>query len=332
MTSETFRAFTSAAAEGRPDRGVGTTGRNDLPDDGVLVAVEWSSVNYKDALATLPEGRVARIAPLIPGIDLAGVVLESSAEGIAPGQSVIAHGYDLGVSHHGGFAELASVPAGWVVPLPDGLELRDAMVVGTAGYTAALSVLALEAHGLTPDAGPVLVTGATGGVGSLAVAMLAARGYRVSASTGKADAGSYLGDLGATEIVERSELDAPGGKPMEKPRWAGAVDCVGGATLANVVKRLQYGGAVAASGNTGGVDLATNVFPFILRGVSLLGIDSVQTPLARRREVWGRIATDLRPRDLAAIGHEVTLDQLDEALVNVHEGRSRGRAVVNVRA
>jgi acrylyl-CoA reductase (NADPH) len=330
--STSFRAFTSMAADRKADRGVTTMTTDDLPGDGVLVEVHWSSVNYKDALASTPDGRVARIAPLICGVDLAGVVVESDAEGFAPGDRVIAHGYDLGVARHGGFAELARVPAGWLVPVPAGLDLRDAMVIGTAGYTAAQSVVALEDHGLRPADGPVLVTGATGGVGSAAVGILAGLGFDVAASTGKPGSADYLRGLGAKEIVDRSELAAEGGKPMEATRWAAAVDCVGGATLANVVKRLHYGGAVAASGNTGGVELTTSVFPFILRGVSLLGIDSVQTPIERRRAVWQRLATDLRPRGLAEIGHDVTLDQLEGALVDVRAGRVEGRAVVSLRA
>jgi acrylyl-CoA reductase (NADPH) len=331
MTTRSFRAFTSAAADRKPDRGVTTLTEADLPADGVLIGVEWSSVNYKDALATLPAGRVARISPLVPGVDLAGVVVESDVDGLAAGDRVIAHGYDLGVSRHGGYAEFARVPADWIVPAPDSLDLRDAMVIGTAGYTAALSVVALEEHGLTPGAGPVLVTGATGGVGSMAVGILAARGYEVVASTGKPESESYLRGLGASEILPRSELGEAGGKPLEATKWAAAVDCVGGATLANVIKRLHYGGAVAASGNTGGVEITSSVFPFILRGVALLGIDSVQTPIERRRAVWARLATDLRPQGLDAIGHEVTLDDLEKALDQVYAGAAEGRSVVNLK-
>lgn len=324
-TSDSFRAFTAASADGGFTRGVGTLSVDDLPDDGVLVAVERSSVNYKDALASTPDGRVARISPLVPGIDLAGTVVET-------GEPVIAHGYDLGVSRHGGFAAFAKVPADWLVPLPDGLDLRQAMVIGTAGFTAALSVVALEERGLTPDDGPVLVTGATGGVGSIAVGILAARGYEVVASTGKAESEPYLRSLGATSVLPREELSAEGGKPLEATTWAAAVDCVGGTTLSNVLKRIHYGGAVAASGLTGGSALPTTVLPFILRNVALLGIDSVQTPIERRRSVWARLGTDLRPRGLDEIGRDVTLDELDGTLDSILKGGMTGRAVVDVRA
>jgi len=331
MSTDTFRAFTAASSDGSGERGLTSLSRQDLPADGVLIAVEWSSVNYKDGLASTPKGKVARISPLVPGIDLAGRVVEE-AEGFTVGEPVLAHGYDLGVARHGGFAELARVPAGWLVRLPAGLELRDAMVLGTAGFTAALSVVALEEHGVVPGAGPVLVTGATGGVGSVAVAILAARGYEVVASTGKPDADGYLRGLGAASVVARAELSEPGGRPLESTVYAGAVDCVGGATLANVLKRVNYGGAVAASGLTGGAELATTVLPFILRGVSLLGIDSVQTPIARRRAVWQRMGGDLRPADLSAIGHDITFAELDPALDAVLAGAATGRAVLDVRA
>jgi acrylyl-CoA reductase (NADPH) len=297
----------------------------------VLVAVERSSVNYKDALATIPNGRVARISPLVPGIDLAGTIAESDVDGLTAGDRVVAHGYDLGVSRHGGYAELARVPADWLVPLPDGLDLREAMVIGTAGFTAALSVVALEDRGLSPDDGPILVTGATGGVGSMAVGMLAQRGYEVVASTGKDDAAPYLRSLGASQVIDRSELSEPG-KPLGPGIWAAAVDCVGGTTLANVLARLRYGGAVAASGNTGGADLPATVLPFILRGVTLVGIDSVQVTIERRREVWARLADDLKPVELAAIGHDVPLAGVEDVLDGLLRGEVRGRVVVDVRA
>ena len=328
MSGESFRAF-QATSEG--ERGVVDMSVDGLPDDGALVEVQWSSVNYKDGLAAIPSGKVARISPIIPGVDLAGV-LGDDAPGMPAGTAVIAHGYDLGVSRHGGFARYARVPHGWLVALPSGLTAREAMTVGTAGFTAALSVIALQEHGVTPERGAVLVTGATGGVGSTAVGMLAGLGYEVVASTGKPAANEYLRGLGATSILDRAELAAESSRPLESTVWAGAVDCVGGVTLANILKRVHYGGSVAASGLTGGSGLPATVLPFILRGVNLLGIDSVMTPIDRRREVWGRIATDLKPAGLDAIGHDITLDGLDAALTAILQGDATGRWVVDLGA
>jgi putative YhdH/YhfP family quinone oxidoreductase len=328
MSGETFRAF-QATSEG--ERGVVDMSTDELPDDGALVEVHWSSVNYKDGLAATPSGKVARISPIVPGVDLAGVLVDD-APGMPAGTAVIAHGYDLGVSRHGGFARYARVPHGWLVALPDGLTAREAMTVGTAGFTAALSVIALQEYGVTPERGPVLVTGATGGVGSTAVGMLAGLGYEVVASTGKPAAGEFLRGLGATSILDRAELATESSRPLESTVWAGAVDCVGGVTLANVLKRIHYGGAVAASGLTGGSGLPATVLPFILRGVSLLGIDSVMTAIDRRREVWGRIASDLKPAGLDAIGHDITLDGLDAALTAILQGDATGRSVVDLGA
>ncbi|MFL6288157.1 MAG: oxidoreductase [Actinomycetes bacterium] len=301
-----------------------------LGDGDALVKVSWSGINYKDGLASTPHGKVARIDPIIPGVDLAGEIVEPGESGLAVGTEVIVHGYDLGVAHHGGFSEYARVPSSWIVPLPEGLTARQAMVIGTAGFTAALSVHALEQHGLMPDSGPVLVTGATGGVGSVAVGILAGRGYEVTASSGKADAGGFLRELGAAEVLPREETSGPG-KPLERERWAGAVDCVGGSTLPYILRTLKYGGAVAASGNTGGIALESTVFPFILRSVALIGIDSVQMPLEQRREVWQRIATDLRPRGLDRIGtREIALAELPDALDAVLAGANTGRTLVHL--
>jgi acrylyl-CoA reductase (NADPH) len=303
---------------------------SDLGPGDVLVAVTWSSVNYKDGLASSKRGRVARISPLVLGVDLAGTVVEPGRSGLAEGQPVIVHGYDLGVAHHGGFSQYARIPAEWVVPLPSGLTEREAMTLGTAGFTAALSVLALEKHGLQPGTGPVLVTGATGGVGSAAVSMLAARGHPVTAVTGKADAREWLLALGATDVVDRAAVSDVS-RPLQKETWAGAVDCVGGDMLAHVVSSLRYGAAVAASGNTAGTSVPTTVFPFILRGVALLGIDSVQYPINGRREVWQRLATDLMPADLQRLAaEEVTLDGVPEALSRVLAGAARGRTLVRL--
>jgi acrylyl-CoA reductase (NADPH) len=328
--TDTFAAFTAEKTDDGFRRGVTEMTVDDLPADDVVVDVEWSGVNYKDALAATEKGRVARISPLVPGIDLAGTVRESDVDGVRPGDAVIAHGYELGVSHHGGYAQVARVPGEWIVPLPDGLTTREAMIVGTAGYTAALSVLALLDHGLTPEAGTVLVTGATGGVGSMAVAMLAGLGFTVAAGTGKADAETFLRGLGVGEIIPRDELTDLS-KPLQSPAWAGAVDAVGGATLAHVLARLAPFGAVAASGNVGGAELPTTVLPFILRGVTLYGIDSANTPIARRREVWGRIATDLKPAGLDAMEQVVGLAGLEGALDEISGGGVTGRYLVQLR-
>lgn len=297
----------------------------------VTVRVEYSSVNYKDALAVRPDGRVARVYPLIPGIDLAGTVVASEDPRYPVGARVLAHGYDLGVAHHGGFAEVARVPGRWVVPLPAGLTTRQAMAIGTAGFTAALAVERLEHNGLRPGQGPVLVTGASGGVGSTAVAILAARGYEVAASTGSPDAHEYLRRLGASQIVDRAELAAPSDRPLDRQRWAGAIDAVGGSTLATILRTLMLGGSVAVAGNVGGPRVETTVFPFILRGVSALGIDSAAYPIDRRIALWERLAGDLRPPHLEeAIAHEVGLEDLPAALAQIHQGRLRGRAVVRL--
>jgi putative YhdH/YhfP family quinone oxidoreductase len=303
---------------------------SELGDGDVLIAVQWSSVNFKDGLAASKDGKVARISPLVPGIDLAGVVADPGETSMRVGDSVLVHGYDLGVAHHGGYSEYARVPSDWVVPLPQGLSARQAMALGTAGFTAALSILTLVDNGITPDDGPILVTGATGGVGSVAVSVLSSLGYDTAAVTGKPAAGDWLRSLGAGQVVDRSEVSDPS-RPLRKEAWAGAVDCVGGDILANVISSLKYGGVVAASGNTGGVAVPTTVFPFILRGASLIGIDSVQCPLERRRMVWNRLATDLRPRALDDLAtEEVSLDGVAKALSRVLAGDAQGRTLVRV--
>ena len=330
MTNDTFRAYLATQTDGPTKRAITELSLADLPADGVLIDVEYSSVNYKDGLATTASGKVARISPMIPGIDLAGTVLADATADFPEGTPVVAHGYDIGVARHGGYAERARVPAEWLVKLPAGLSTRDAMAIGTAGFTAALSVVALEDFGITPERGPILVTGATGGVGSTAVDILAKKGYDVIASSGKASAGDYLKKLGAKEVIDRAEL-AEEGKPLQKELYAGAVDCVGGVTLANVLARTMYGGAVAASGLTGGANLPTTVMPFILRGVSLLGIDSVQTPIERRRAVWERLGDDLKPTSLSLIGKDLTLNDLDDTLDGILAGQAFGRTVIDLR-
>jgi putative YhdH/YhfP family quinone oxidoreductase len=322
MASDTFDALLATHDEAGAAPQVTSLTRDDLPDGDVLVEVAYSTVNYKDALAARHDGQVARISPLVPGVDLAGTVLEGPGEGTP----VLAHGYEIGVARHGGYAGLARVPADWVVPLPDELSPREAMTLGTAGFTAALSVLELVDRGIAPDDGPVLVTGATGGVGSVAVSILSRLGYEVAASTGKADAAGWLRELGAAEVVDREAVQAS--RPLERTRWAGAVDCVGGATLAGVLAAVRYGGAVAASGLTGGPRLETTVMPFILRAVALLGIDSVGVEIERRREVWRRLATDLRP-DLARLeSEEIGLAQIPDAFERILGGKMRGRTLV----
>lgn len=313
-------------------RGIGSLGPDELPPGEVTVRVQWSSVNYKDALATLVDGGVARISPLVAGVDVGGVVVSvEGASDFAVGDAVIAHGYDIGVARHGAYAHYCRLPANQVLSLPVGLTLQEAMAIGTAGFTAAQSVYALERAGLRVDGGPVLVTGATGGVGSTAVAMLAQRGFEVCASTGKADEHDYLRSLGATAIIDRSELAVDAARPLEKERWAGAVDCVGGTTLATVLRQLRYGASVAASGLTGGVGLSGTVLPHILRGVSLLGIDSVQVDMITRAEIWRRCASDLKPHNLlSSIAVTTNLDGLDAALTAIRAGEVRGRTLVQV--
>ena len=324
----TFRAYVAERFDDRLERGVREFLEPDLPPGEVEIRVGWSSVNFKDGLATKFDGKVARLNPLIPGIDLAGEVVACEDASIAVGSSVLAHGYDLGVSRHGGYAEYQRVPAGWVVPL-NGLTEREAMAIGTAGFTAAMSVVALEERGLTPGDGPVLVTGASGGVGGTAVAILGQRGYEVWAATGKDDAIPRLRELGATGFLTRDEVTVEG-KPLESARWAGAVDAVGAATLPYVLRTLRPGATVAASGNASGPKLEATVLPFILRGVAMLGMDSVLVPIERRRQIWDRLATDLRPRSLGANITELTLDTLEAGLDAIVAGAARGRWVVRI--
>jgi len=325
-----FSAYVVARIGDAIDAGVRTLATADLGPGDVAIRVEWSAVNYKDAMVTRPGNRVARISPLIPGVDLVGTVLASADASIATGQAVIAHGYDLGVAHHGGFSQLARVPAGWVVPLPPGMTGRQAATIGTAGFTAALSLHRLEHHGLRVGDGPVLVTGASGGVGSMSVALLAARGYEVVASTGKASERDYLIGLGASAVIDRSDLVADPQRTLGPERWAGAVDCVGGPTLAAVLRSLRYGAAVAASGLTGGDRLETPVFPFIVRNTSLIGIDTVQTPIAERRQVWSEMSTDYPAPILEEmVEAELGLAELGPALERILAGGVRGRLLVD---
>ncbi|MDI4649170.1 acrylyl-CoA reductase family protein [Cohnella hashimotonis] len=303
---------------------------DDLPDGEVTIRVAYSSVNYKDGLTIIPGAGIVSHYPHIPGIDLAGTVLASSDPSFKEGDEVLVTGYGLGASHSGGFSELARVPAAWVVPMPAGLTAKAAMALGTAGFTAALSVHRMEQNGLRQDQGSVLVSGATGGVGSWAVSMLAKSGYAVTASTRKSAEIDYLKSIGARETISPSELETPEGKSLNRERWAAAVDPVGGPFLTHVLNSVRYGGSVALSGFTGGAELATTVYPFILRGVNLLGIDSVLCPMDVRRTVWNRIAAEWQPDGalLDAIVHEISLSELPAAIAQVLQGRMRGRAVV----
>jgi acrylyl-CoA reductase (NADPH) len=300
-----------------------------LPAGDVLVRVGFSTLNYKDALAITGRSPVVRSFPMVPGIDLAGVVEESTNPAWKPGDRVVLDGWGLGEGHWGGLAGRARVRGEWLVRLPQGLTERQAMAVGTAGYTAMLCVLALERHGVRPGDGEVLVTGATGGVGSVAVALLAKRGYTVAASTGRREEEAYLRQLGAASVVDRAELAAPG-KPLGKERWAGVVDAVGSHTLANACATTRYRGAVAACGLAQGMDFPASVAPFILRGVTLYGIDSVRAPTPLRVEAWDRLAADLDPAKLAAMTREIALAEAIDAAGELLAGRVRGRLAVDV--
>jgi acrylyl-CoA reductase (NADPH) len=301
----------------------------ELMDGDVTVAVEWSTLNYKDGLAVTSKAPVVRRFPMIAGIDFAGSVVQSSNPAWKAGDKVVCNGWGMGETHLGAYAETARVKGDWLVKLPDGLSTRDAMAIGTAGYTAMLSVMALEDHGVKPASGPVVVTGAAGGVGSVATAILSKLGYQVIASTGRASEADYLKHLGAAEIIDRAEL-AAAPRPLNKERWAGGVDSVGSTTLANLLSMTKYGGAIAACGLAAGMDLPASVAPFILRGVCLLGIDSVMCPIDRRRTAWTRLARDLDKSKLTEITSEIPLDQVMEAGARILAGQVRGRIVVKI--
>ncbi|MFY4775702.1 NADPH:quinone oxidoreductase family protein [Metabacillus sp. RGM 3146] len=304
---------------------------NDLPEGDVLIKVHYSSVNYKDGLASIPNGNIVKTYPFVPGIDLSGEVVSSNDSRFKEGDKVIATSYEIGVSHYGGYSEYARLSGDWIVPLPENLSLKEAMVFGTAGFTAALSVQRLEENGLSPEKGKVLVTGATGGVGSIAVALLAKRGYEVVASTGKDSEHAYLKQLGAHEIISREEVYDGKIKALDKQQWHGAVDPVGGKPLASVLSKIQSHGSVAVSGLTAGGDVPTSVFPFILRGINLLGIDSVYCPMDVRKKLWERMAGDLKPeRMLELVEDEVTLEELPGALDRILSSKVRGRILVKM--
>ena len=325
----TFRAIVIEKTEAGQKVGLTDFDEANLMDGDVTVRVEWSTVNYKDGLALTGKSPVVRRFPMIPGIDFAGTVETSAHADWKAGDKVILNGWGLGENHLGAYAQKARVKGDWLVRLPATMSARDAMAIGTAGYTAMLAVMALERHGLTPASGPLVVTGAAGGVGSVAVALLAKLGYQVIASTGRPEEADYLKRLGAAEIIERKELAGPV-RPLAKERWAGGIDAVGSTTLANVVSMLKYRGAVAACGLAGGMDLPTSVGPFILRGVSLLGIDSVYRPRADREAAWKRLEFDLDRTKLLEMISEIGLAEVPEAARLIVEGRVRGRIVVKI--
>jgi acrylyl-CoA reductase (NADPH) len=302
---------------------------SELMDGDVTVRVTHSSVNYKDGLTLSGKSPVIRRFPMVLGADLAGIVETSRRSDFAPGDEVVLTGYGLSETHFGGYAERARVNGDWLVKLPAGLARAEAMAIGTAGLTAMLALMAIERHGVEPTAGPALVTGAAGGVGSMAIALLAGKGWRVIASTGRQAEATYLKTLGADEVIDRATLSAPG-KPLGKERWAAAIDSVGSTTLANALAQTRYGGAVAACGLAGGMDLPATVAPFILRGVALLGVDSVQCPAARRLEAWRRLAADLDRAKLAAMTRTIPLAQVFEAGARILKGETRGRLVVTI--
>lgn len=304
----------------------------DLPEGDVTVAVEYSGVNYKDGMVVNGVGRLVRDYPHVPGIDFAGTVEASDNDAYKPGDKVVLTGWRVGEAHWGGYAGKARVKAEWLTPLPEGLSAKQAMAVGTAGFTSMLCVAALEDHGLTPADGPVLVTGAAGGVGSVAVAILAKRGYTVAASTGRPALADYLTGLGAAQIVDRAELSEPSKRPLEGEAWAGAVDTVGATTLARVLAQMKYGASVAACGLAGGANLETTVLPFLLRGVNLLGIDSVMQPAENRVRIWARVVDDLPLDKLDALTEVISLGEVQNAADDILKGQVRGRLVVDLNA
>ena len=324
-----FRALRIDKVDGGTQASLAAFNEAELSEGDVTVAVEWSTLNYKDGLAITGKAPVVRRFPMIAGIDLAGTIIDSAHPAWKAGDKVIVNGWGLGETHTGAYAARARVKGDWLVALPPTMEAREAMAIGTAGYTAMLAVMALERHGLTPDSGPIIVTGAAGGVGSIAIALLAKAGFQVIAATGRMEEADYLRGLGAHEIISRAELSGPA-KPLAKERWAGGVDSVGSTTLANLLSMTKYHGAIAACGLAGGADLPGYVAPFILRGVCLLGIDSVMAPIELRRTAWQRLATDLDRAKLYEMTKEISLEGVFEAAPAILEGRVRGRIVVKI--
>jgi acrylyl-CoA reductase (NADPH) len=330
--TETFRALLLEQVDGRTTARVTELPVGDLPPGDVTVDVAWSTLNYKDALAVTGAGKIVRQFPFVPGIDLAGTVWASDHAAFAPGDEVILTGWGVGERHWGGLAERARVKAAWLLPRPAGLSLRQSMAIGTAGFTAMLAVMALEAQGVTPERGEIVVTGAAGGVGSIAIPLLAARGFKVVASTGRQELTGYLKELGAAEVIDRQSFAEGSKAPLDSARWAGAIDSVGGDTLVNLLKGMQYHGVVAACGLAGSAAFNGTVFPFILRGVQLIGIDSVNHPADRRPAVWDRLARDLPPNLLDRMVTGIGLEQVPSVAPEFLRGAVRGRLVVDTRA
>jgi putative YhdH/YhfP family quinone oxidoreductase len=325
-----FQAYLIEQTEGKVSSRFTSLEEADLDQGELTIAVAYSGVNYKDALAATGAGRIIRRFPCVGGIDLAGTVVKSDSPEFRVGDRVIATSYDIGVAHHGGYAELARVPAAWALKLPPGLDLREAMALGTAGFTAGLAVARMEHNGLRPENGPVIVSGATGGVGSVAIEILAKSGYQVHALTGKADAADYLKSIGASELVLRSSLDLAKIKPLDKAIWAGAVDNLGGDVLAWMASTMQVGGTLASIGLAASMELKTTVAPFILRGVSLLGIDSVNCPMSVRSEVWRRLGDDWKPTKVIAQSQEIAFADLPKVFDDFLQARVKGRVVVRI--
>lgn len=328
---KSFRAYRIFEENGKSQGRFVELSLADLDPGEVVIRSHFSGVNYKDALAATGAGKVVRRFPCVGGVDVSGVVESSQDARFKPGDKVLVTGYDMGVAHDGGFAEYVRVPADWVVPLPVNLSLFDAMALGTAGFTAALAIHRLEQNELTPDKGKVVVTGATGGVSSLAIRMLSQLGYQVVAVTSKANEQEYLRSLGASEILLRSDIDLTSKRPIEKAMWAGALDSVGGDTLAWLTKSMQQNGAIASFGNAGGLELHTSIFPFILRGIKLLGVDSSATQMPLRKQMWQRLAGDLHIDRFDQIAHRIDLAELPEVCARLIAGTSRGRAVVEIK-
>ena len=333
MADNTFKALVLTQENQQTIPAIRQLSIVDLPAGDVLVAVEYSSLNYKDGLAVTGKGRIVRQFPMVPGIDLAGTVLESDSPDYQPGDKVVLTGWGVGERYWGGYTQKARLRSQWLIPLPEGLDAQRAMAIGTAGFTAMLCVMALEEASIDGAADyPVLVTGASGGVGSVAVALLANLGYRVAAVTGRPETQDYLRGLGASVFVTRDEMTTPATSPLETQRWAGAVDTVGSKMLARVLAETAYGGAVAACGLAGGVDLPTTVMPFILRGVRLLGVDSVMCPISRRKQAWARLVRDLPNSALGGIARVASLEEVPQLASDIVAGKVRGRVVVNPNA
>jgi len=325
---KTFRAFRNFEENGKSGGRIVELSLDDLDPGEVVIRTHYSGINYKDALAATGTGKVIRRFPCVGGVDVSGVVESSQDARFRVGDQVLVTGYDMGVAHDGGFAEFTRVPADWVVPLPAGLSLFEAMALGTAGFTAALAIHRMEQNELAPNKGKVIVTGATGGVGSLGIRMLSQLGYHVVALTGKPAEQDYLRSLGASEVLLRNEIDFASKRPLEKALWAGALDAVGGETLAWLTRTMQQNGAIACFGNAGGLELHTSVFPFILRGVKLLGVDSAATEMPLRKQMWQRLAGDLHVGKIEQIAYRISLDELPDACAKLIAGGARGRSVV----